>query len=250
MRWSMPEKPTAVRMRRGGGKENSRKTGLTGDRLRGLLDEGAQAALQPAGGVDVNQVVSGRLVELLRRGPELCRRQFDVASFDSRANLADLSPQGASLRPVTYAGFFVLTKSFFGCGSIWHGWDRTLASGNQAGAVWLALGVTIRSSAVTEITVGKYAKPVADCPGLINVRDESIELSKLLPVLPKKGGGDAASRQAAHSPGLINRGILVSNADRPSRGSPAVGSARGRVGKGESASREGLLFFRTKLVQV
>jgi len=94
--------------------------GSGGDGLLSLLDRGAQAALEPAGGVGVDQVACSGLIEAFGCQAELGCGFIELASNDGSADLPDLGAQSTAAGTVAGAAFFALAETLIGCGSVWH----------------------------------------------------------------------------------------------------------------------------------
>ena len=69
----------------------------------------------------MDQILAGCFVDALLSRSVLALSLTIVASLDRFPNFSDLRSHRAFLRPIVQSFFFVLTKSLFGAGSIWHG---------------------------------------------------------------------------------------------------------------------------------
>lgn len=84
------------------------------------FDDLAQAALAASSGILVDQVVRSSAVKLFACQSKFSLSLFAITSFGSHADRTNLGSHVALHRFVADAEFFVLTKSFFGGGVVWH----------------------------------------------------------------------------------------------------------------------------------
>ena len=92
------------------------------------LDQFVQTALGASRGILMNQLLAGRLVDVLLSHPVFALRFVGLTRLDRFSDLADLSSHRAHRGPIVQSTLGVLAESLLCAVGIWHRWgDRASA---------------------------------------------------------------------------------------------------------------------------